>query len=209
MKTIRRGFTLVEVMVAAALGVLVLGLAAGYLVPALRASDRGSSEVEMEQQAVLALSQIERDAGRTTPEGLSLRAEAPVCLAVNPRDEVEPDGTVVWSDSYIIYSFDKKRGLLIRRQWPPGMPTPTAAEQVRIHPKRLTPARLAQIAAAAPVHYSVVARGVQDFRILQAGTDGLVRQPIHIVLTLQRKVPGHQTPEQWIYSRSLFVREQQ
>lgn len=205
----RRGFTLIELVVASALAALVLGLGAAFLVPALRASSRSAARVELEQRAVLALSRLVKDIEHTSPAGMSLRSNDPVCVAVNPLEEVRPNGDLIWSESYVIYYHDSAQGLFIRRLWPPGNPTPTSAQTKRARPKKLTPMELADIVSNPPVDYTVLARDVTDFQILQAGDDFLVKQPVRFELTLERKVAGgRQQDERVVYSRTAFAREQ-
>lgn len=205
----RRAFTLIELVVAAALAALVLGLGSAYLVPALRATSRSAARVELEQRAVVALSRLVNDIEHTAPAGMSLRSSAPVCVAVNRLDEVRPNGDLIWSDAYVIYYHDSVNNLLIRRLWPPGDPAPNSAQTKRGKPKKLSPSELADIVSRPPVDYSILARDVQSFEILQAGDDLLVKQPVQFRLTLERKVAGgRRQDERVVYSRTAFAREQ-
>ncbi|MGE0492092.1 MAG: hypothetical protein AB7S38_22955 [Vulcanimicrobiota bacterium] len=205
---IRRAFTLAEIVIAATLALLVLGLAAGYLMPALRASTRSATRVELDQRAVIALSRLVREAESTSPAGLSLRSTDPVCVAVNPLEEVRPNGDLIWSESYVIFYFDRARGQLLRRQWPPGDPAPTPAQTRRSKPKKLTPDELADIVSR-PAPVSVLARDVTSFSILQSGDDLLMKMPIRFELVMEKTIAGgRQQAERVVYSRTAFTREQ-
>jgi type II secretory pathway pseudopilin PulG len=212
------GFTLFEVIVFIALTLVLLGLAAGFLVPALRLSSRASLKIEMQQQAVAALSRLSREAQLTSVGGLTLRTTSPpVALAINPLKEVQADGTMIWDTRFIVYFCEG--GRLVRRQWPPGPPEQTPDESMEGRAKRLSGERLLQVVepllsstspTPAALDYNVVATGVTEFSIEAGGDDAEVRQPIQFRLTLQRRgnLGKEDNVETFTYSRTVYLRNQ-
>jgi prepilin-type N-terminal cleavage/methylation domain-containing protein len=209
-----RGYTLIEIMLAVGLFGFIMAVAIGYLVPSLHYSMRTSLRAEEEQQAVIALNRLVADSLTTAPSGFSPSSTAPLAVGICPLASVQADGTQVWSSSFIIYWYDASSGCLLRRQWPPGGPLPTAQELDTTTPRKLLPARLAQIVAvpATPAQHEIVmARSVQSFNIIYPypGTDDLLVQPVQFKLVLTRSGnTGQQTPETLTYVRSVFVRNQ-
>ncbi|MHB2019228.1 MAG: PulJ/GspJ family protein, partial [Candidatus Xenobia bacterium] len=133
----RTAFTIVELLVAATLSILLLGMMFAFLIPTMRASVRGSSRVEMQQQAVVALSRMAEDLEATAAAGIALyvdpanynppavvpaqgpnwtpmlMSEAPaaggpgVIMSVVKLNNVNAQGQQVWDTSAIVYNWDK------------------------------------------------------------------------------------------------------
>ncbi len=218
----RRAYSLLEVILSLALITLVMGLTLAFLFPALRASVRGTLRVEMQQQAVTALNRLCSDVRRTSVAGLSLRSgPPPIAVAACPVSgpdlrsgqpgPMQPDGTVVWSDFFVIYYLDESSRKLMRREWPPGPPAPTVEETTIIKPRRLSPARLAQILSQPAANEMVLATDVASFEIEPGpgGSDSEVAQPVRFRLVLERRGnTGHLSQERFIYTRSVFLRNQ-
>lgn len=203
---VHKGFTLLELVVAAALAFLVLGLATAYFIPAMRISARVGTRVEMQQMAAAALAHLERDLRTTSTGGVSLKSVAPAAVAANPLERVAPDGTLVWSATYLVTFFDQ--GRLRRREWPPEPPVRNSRYLVPSRAKRLEPAVL-QSLTQPPFGGAVttLASGVTAFRILQAGTDQALVQPLRFELELEREVASDRR-ERLRYSRTVFLSEQ-
>src|SRR5579883_2669017 len=100
-----------------------------FLVPTMRASVRGSSRVEMQQQAVVALSRMAEDLEATAPAGIAIYAPdampadkadlpqlgpnwAPLLMVNGPVDmsivrlnNVNASGQQVWDSHAVIYNW--------------------------------------------------------------------------------------------------------
>ena len=124
-----RAFTLVELLVAATLSILLLGMMFAFLVPTMRASVRGSSRVEMQQQAVVALSRMAEDLEATAPAGIAIYApdampanaadlpqlganwtpllmvKDPVDMSIVRLNNVNASGQQVWDTHAVIYNW--------------------------------------------------------------------------------------------------------
>lgn len=180
----RRGFTLTEVMVASSLLLLALGLALGYLLPAVRAAGRLRARSHLQQSAVVALREIAAGAATTSPRGFSWSFAPTVALAFNPVDEVQlADAALRWSDHYDIIWWSQSDHTLRKRRWPPGPPSPSELEGTSIRAKRLSPERIAEILSGEP-QGRILARGVKRFKLSHGGTEGALIQPITVELSL-------------------------
>lgn len=218
----RRGLTLLEVLVTAALLTLVVTLGLNFLLPVMRGATRGTLRVEMQQQATMALTLLSNDLRRTSVSGLSLRSSPePVVAAACPVSSpdlrtglpppMQPDGTVVWSDFFLLYSWSSSTGKLTRREWPPGPPLATPMELSILRARRLSPERLAEVVSVPNPTERVLATGVVSFEILPApgGSDTLVVQPVRFRLVLERKGnTGQELPERFTLIRSAYLRNQ-
>lgn len=176
----RRGFTLVEVMVAGALSILVMGLVYAFLVPTMRAQLRGSTRAQLQLEATTALETIARDLYRSAPGAWSLRSEPPAALGLMRQDTVLTTGQRAWETFVIVYAQLDDR--LVRRQWPPeppslGIPPPGGGA-----PLRLGPAELAQVANTPAARSRWLARDVEKMAFSQEG-DCLI-----LSLTLNRRI---------------------
>lgn len=190
----RRGFTLVEVLVASALLLLLLGLTFGYLVPALRGAGRVRVLSQLQQTSAVVFSKIQAAASTTAPGGLSWSSGGAVepapgaglmALGFNPVDELQGVNALLrWTAKFELFWWDREAGLLRQRSWPPGPPSAVEAEATVVRAKRLGAERLAEVVGAdAPS--LILARGVTDFRVTQRGDDeGELIQPITVSLTL-------------------------
>lgn len=223
-KRSKAAFTLIEMLAVCFLLSLTLSLSIEFLIPAIRASTRGSIRVDLQQEAIHALSSLCSEMQRSSPSGISLNSSTnPIAVAVCPLSRpasragepapVQPNGTLVWSSFFSLYYVEPASGEFRLQEWPPvgasAMLNPTAAESDTARPRRLDPLRLRQVIAsgqAAP--FSVLARGVRKFQILYptGGTDLLYIQPVTFRLTLGRTGNTGETQEQrFIYSRTVSV----
>lgn len=200
----KRGFTILEIMVSAALLLLATGLIFQFLVPALQASSRSQVRVEMQQTATVALEYMVRDLERTSPGGVTLESGI---LAVNPVEQLQNDGTLIWEDVFVVYYWDTTNQRLIRREWPPGPPAPRPEHLFRGRAKRLDSAILSQISVPAPDD-RVMATGVIDFAVEDTGT-GVLAQPLTVRLRLQRGAnTGRSEQETFEMKRVVYLEKQ-
>lgn len=182
----RGGFTLVELLVAFALFLVVITLTFGYLIPAGKAAYRFRERSHLQQSAVIALSKISAAAATTSPGGFSWSdgEDGVVAVGFNPWRELQAaNGLLRWEDSYELFWWDQGKHQLRQRRWPPGPPAPTPDESTLVRPKRLLPARLAEVVETTSPALTL-AYGVTDFSVVQQGADGELVQPVVISITL-------------------------
>ncbi|MHB2017607.1 MAG: PilW family protein [Candidatus Xenobia bacterium] len=182
----RRGFTLVEVLVASTLALLVMGMAFMLLVPAMHAFARGSAQSQTQSDLLIALSRLDADLESGSPEGIAfVSSGTQSVLAIQPMDRPAPDGTPQWQAQMIVFTWLQSRQALYRQVWTnlpnglplqPTSPTKLTSEQLSLLPPGPTAVKLAE--------------GVTAFTI-DAGlpSDRGLSGPLILGLTVQRS-PG-------------------
>lgn len=99
------GMTLVEVLVAAFLGSLVLYVLISTLIPALKASAMGSTRVSLDQRGTLACSRLIRALKATSRAGLLAETRDGVgLLSTHPLEGILPDSKQKWADHLVIFT---------------------------------------------------------------------------------------------------------
>ncbi|MEW6284034.1 MAG: prepilin-type N-terminal cleavage/methylation domain-containing protein [Candidatus Eremiobacterota bacterium] len=165
----RRGLTMVELLVSMAVFSLLAALLVSALVAVMRMSYRGTLRANLQGQATLAITRLVGDLQRSSPAGVSMSSGA---VAICPMDGLTGQGTAVWGSSLAIYSRDGRR--LLRERWPPGPPDPSR-QLAPSFPIHLTPQELAAFASGTNGTEVVLARDVEEFRLSGAGADLSIR----------------------------------
>lgn len=134
----RRGLSLIEVLVGATLGFLILGLLSQLMVSSMRVTEKGGERVGRDQKALLLGERLTRDLRTTTKNGIAVHsATNSLKLSIHPR-KLET-ATIVWEPRVIFYDWDGSR-LTSTRLNLPVAPTsavaPTLAELAALTPDR-------------------------------------------------------------------------
>jgi len=172
------------VLVAGALGIMLMTLLFNFLVPTMRASVRGATRVELQQMAVIALNKMAADVQNTAPAGLSLNTTAPVSVGIVRILTVMGDGRQVWEQKMIVYSL--QGDVLIRKEYPPSPPS-VVLNLTGNAPLRVAGSVLAQIANERNGTETSVAMGVYRFDVSTAGAAGTVMDPVTITIGLKER----------------------
>lgn len=218
----RRGISVLEIVIALTIVLVVSSIGALLLQSSSRAAIRTTLRTEMQQQALIAMQRLVTDLRRSCCSGVSIRSgAAPIAIAICPLSQarlragaqpgVANSGELLWSDFFMLYSYDAAAHTLNYREWPPGGPAPTAEEIDPTRPRRLAAGRIAQILNDAPLRPVILLSGLTAFEISYppGGSDLLLIQPVTLKITLQRKGnTGHPEPETYTYQRSVFLPEQ-
>lgn len=172
----RPGFTLAEVLVAAALGLLVLGMTTRLLVPSARYLARGSATANAQRVAAMTIARLQQDLARSSGLGVKLAsADGMSLISIQPTDDVTPDAQLVWQPRVVLYVWHQKQRRLTRG-WR-DLPADTSLE----HPADLDTQSLVQLAGQSTD--PVLATGVVDFSLTHAGAT-LVESPISLRIGL-------------------------
>ncbi len=160
-----RGVTLLEALLTCALLGLFLTLILQVVVPAGRATTRGSEQAEVQQLASVTLDRLGQELRPCTPAGVTFQNGY---LSLQPLVDVDTDGRQMWARELIVYHWDGQG--LNRRTWPPGPPqlarTPQSGQA--FNPSG---AQLARIGTEGAMRR--VAAGMTDFQV-QKQPDGTV-----------------------------------
>lgn len=175
--SVRRGFTLVEVLVTIVLVSIGLTVLTMALVPSLRLSLRGHQRIELQQSGQLALRSLQDDLSHSARAGLRLGEG---WLSLHRLREVSAGGAQVWEDHLVVYRWPGET--LTRSLW-----RPADLDLARpLQPDSIPEAELSQT--------RVVAKGAESVRIALGA-------PMRVELTLRRG-DNRLTLERWIYLRN-------
>ena len=97
------GLSLIEVLTAMGLGAIVLYLLVALLIPGIRASSRGTHQVDLHQRALIVSQRLMSTLQRSARAGISVHQTAPseLMLTVHPR---KPDTSgIFWEQSLHLY----------------------------------------------------------------------------------------------------------
>jgi prepilin-type N-terminal cleavage/methylation domain-containing protein len=202
---VKRGFSLLEVLVAAGLLGLLLVLTFGYLLPAAKAAYRYQTRGHLQQTALVALSLIEAAADTTSPAGVSWSKTSPIAIGFNPVDALQPSNAILtWTDRYEIFWWDETERTLKLTEWPPSPPSPTTEESSTVRAKRLPPERLSEIIETA-TKTRTLAYGVTNFTVDHPGAEDTLIQPVTITIELT-ELGREDRDDAQKYSHSLTFR---
>lgn len=118
----RRALTLVEVLIAATVATLILGILYRFLVPVMEGSKRGAEAVEAQQTAATTMSRVVTALHHTSPDSLFIEDG---WLAFRTAQDTTPEGKTVWSERLTVFHLSD--GRLEQAEYPLSGAEPTAA----------------------------------------------------------------------------------
>ncbi|MGE0494867.1 MAG: PilW family protein [Vulcanimicrobiota bacterium] len=126
-----RGFTLAELLVAIALGVVTLAILVSLVMATVRVSFRGTARVQLQQSALTATNRLAEDLANAPIAGVTMWQQPDSFrLAIHRLGNVGLDGEQVWADTLLVYGWNKSDGRLVRLEVP-GMGTERARRPTR------------------------------------------------------------------------------
>ena len=189
----RRGLTLVEVLVFSALSLLLIGLIVRLLLPSLRASSRASAQVELQQMATHAILSLSRDLARCNGSSISVSdSTGPSGLAYVRSAGVSSSGRRVWEEvaTFVVRLPEERR--LIRQTYPPAPPELGVTFLPSLAPS-FSPSNLAQVASQPNSTRRNLASEVEEFEVSHLGSGNDQFTPaLRIRLRLQKQVASNQ-----------------
>ena len=218
----RRGASVIEMIITLTIVLVVTAIGALLMQSTSRATIRTTLRTEMQQQALVAIQRLVTDLRRSCCAGVAIRSgAAPQAIAICPMSQpglrsgsqtgVLNNGELLWSDFFLIYSYDAAAKTLNYREWPPGNPAPNTEESDVTKPRRLAPGRIAEILNIPAFRQGTLISGLSEFEISYppGGSDLLMIQPVTLKVVLQRRgATGRPEPETFTYRRSFFLPEQ-
>lgn len=106
----RQGFTLLEVLVSAFLGALVLYVLITLLIPAMRMSALGTTRVDLDQRATLLEQRLIRSLKSTNRAGVMTAShEGGVLLTTHPIEGSLTGSKQKWADYLVLFSWENKQ----------------------------------------------------------------------------------------------------
>lgn len=204
MRSCRRGLTLLEMIVAAALFGLLATLIVQVLVPVGKGSVRATQQVELQQSAALALDQLARDVTASAPRGVTVAAsggtaaDSTALVGIQRLQDVAADGSQVLDDRLVVVWWNAQEGRLWRKTWPPGPPDDD--DHLPGTQWRLSAAELGQVAAAQNGYERMLARNVKSFSLT------LNAESVSVKLSLEAPAPDGRPPERFELERHIYLR---
>ncbi|MHB2019507.1 MAG: PilW family protein [Candidatus Xenobia bacterium] len=196
----RRGMSLVELMIATAVGVIVLGMASTFLITSTRVSTRSLTRVTLEEEATLAMDRLVADIEQTVLMGISTYptdgTTAPVLISILPIETPLPDGRQRFGTHPIVYQWD---GATFTRRI-------VDANSLNIKISETTPINfpgtvLAQMVNLPGTQQQVLETGVTFFRVTQTGN------AFTLTLHAERHAnTGNVAPEAFTVNRCVALR---
>lgn len=175
----RRGFSLVELMVTSSLTLMVVSLLYVMLVAGMRLYRHGSARSELQVSATMSLSRLAADLDRTTPPGVSVRPDG---LSLVPLRGISADGRQLWLEELILYYREAGTQALLRRHCPP-VPEDVSLALDPTRPLALSEEELQVLFLAASPPAVVMARDVVSFEVTRPQGPRL----LHVRLELARE----------------------
>ena len=179
-----RAMTLLELLVALALGALVLTVLTRFFLTTLRVGQRSVVRSKLQQTGMTALLGLISDLQQANAGGLTFLPDAALemrdCL-IHPVEDVSGEGLPRYS-SQVLLHYQLHSDRLLRRSFERRWPSPIALRSGE--PMRFTPDQVLQLnrARAREKHFP----GVVGFRINTPGVDpGFVGNPLRIELYLK------------------------
>jgi len=208
------GFTLLEVILAAALVLMLGALAVGFLNPSLRALSRGSTRADMQQDAMVALGRLCADLQATATSAVGLlnpeaSGPGPVVISlVRVETTAPPTGEAQWETSVIAYVWDRASERVVRRVFATANPVISGMGLSGLSPRRADDATLTRMASMSnPAGDEVLAIGVKQFRVATAGSGkSYVSPPFTIRIEMARAGSHRNEPERYVMTRSVTTR---
>lgn len=207
-----KGATLFEVLVAAALTLLLLSMVVNFLIPTMRYSIKGAVTAEIQQEALRAVNRICRDLESSGTAGVSLfspeSGKGPLYLAVIRLSDVLPDGTRAWEESLTVYSWKGPGEPLIQKVWDASCPPEIGATIGSAAPSRFSLSDLAAIAEEQGLEGKTLVRDVSYFAITCPDSES-VGSPLKMNITISRKAAAGGTHTvNFAISRTINLRNQ-
>ena len=218
----RRGFTLIEIMVASVLALILFGLLILTVMPLMRQSIRGYERIVLSQTALVASSRLATDLQTTTlagmvlpppdatPPGLVLgdssrrsKATGKVkqFVSLQPIDWVSDQGAKLWIQELVLYQWDPTQQSITRARWKPPTAGPSDLTLSADGPTLPSATQIPILLSGSTLQR--LAHGVVAFRFALEPDGSL---PLTLEMRLEQLVPGRAEPESFSMSRKFYMR---
>lgn len=97
-----RGYTLIEILIAAGLALLILGVMVQLVISGMKVSEKGTLRAELQQKALLFNQRFERDLRLTAKSGLGIEAALEGSL-ISIHRRKQDLASVVWEEHTVLY----------------------------------------------------------------------------------------------------------
>jgi prepilin-type N-terminal cleavage/methylation domain-containing protein len=140
---VRRGFTLLEILMATLLFGLLSALLYGLMIQGLQRSRALATETVRQHQGQVLQAMLHNDLLTSAPEGCLIQSD---CLAVVPLNQVDAGGEVHWANYLLLYILSDRT--LQRHEIRTDKVDLSGLELGRVQPPKLTASTLQPVKAA-------------------------------------------------------------
>lgn len=169
----KQAFTLMEMIVAAVIFLVIVGLFFFLLVPTLRNTGSRSARAELGQAAAVTMNRLGAALKSTVPG--AIKAYPDTGFALTPMSDLSPDGRQQFAANLTVVVFDKPQRVLAIGQWAPATsPDPNVWIQA---PPDLT---------VALTNRKQLTANVDEFAI-SCTPEGAVTSPVNLRMVLTKK----------------------
>lgn len=199
MSKAKRGFSLVEILIASSLAAAIATVMVMFLVTSLQAQARTAVRVDLQEQGIMAANRIVKDLQTTVLGGICVRRctpgnpAYPEILSVQPLIGVgtgDPPSQL-YARQWIIYSWAPEQGKILRYLYPPDPDHPAAGGPkmtTTLVPKRIDQDGLLWISQQSPVGVSTLGGDVTAMNITNPAAPPGLTSPITLTISLTKQV---------------------
>lgn len=180
------GFTVVEMMVVAAVMIVILVLLTDMFVTAMRHTHSGRVKVDMQSRALFAMKRWEDDIETASARYMVTSLGERSCVALTSADAVNGNRTVTWKEEIVCWGLLPEKEQLIRDTYPPAVPV-FAGKPSPSTPYVPTPSELEELIKESSGKEKIMCEDVKEFSLTdrEEGAD-LSKQPLVFKLKLRR-----------------------
>jgi len=191
----RRGYSLVEVMVAGGVAFLLSMMVFYVILPSFRIVGEGQIRTELQQQGELAIQQVVADLQNTVPTGVSLaipsNATESMIVATHPLNPTLSTGTLSFQNQLLIFWHNPVKKQLLRKRYSPPDPSGVVLSFQPFTALQTTRGNLELICSSINQTERSYAKNVESFRVEKEFTTGGEVYACRILL--QKPIPGKNT----------------
>lgn len=201
------GMSIVEVMVLAAVTLVLVGLLAQIFIVATRRTEDSRVRVDLQQNGLSVLRSLERDLALTSVQSLTVFDGTPYALALTRISHWNANPGVNWEKKQMIYVFDKSEKTLTFETYPPKAPA-FADELTEFTPYRPTPGELLAVATTQGGQERILSSSIEEFRLTDrnGSTTQFQTMPLILEMKFRRKLSTSERYADFSVERRLYLR---
>lgn len=188
----RRGFTLIEIVIASAISLLIMTAVAQLFVSGGRIFARGQTRADLQASGLVGLNRLVGELRRTSLDTLTVTAtptSTPKAVAFRIEDlHVGQPALFAPSSVFVLYYLDADKHAMIRKTWPSGNDVTINPDPI-VNNRRLSAAEIALICTHPNGTEHAAAACVGDLTVSPQSFPGITPVgTVQITLSLQQEV---------------------
>lgn len=193
----RRGFTLIEIVIASAISLLIMTAVAQLFVTGGRVFARSQTRADLQASGLVGLNKMVGEIRRTSVDTLTVAATAtstPKAVAFRVEDlHVGQPALFAPSSTFVLYYLDTAQHAVIRKIWPSGNDVTLNSDPI-VTNRRLSASEIALICTHPNGTERTAAACVGDLTVSPESFPGVVPvSMVQITLSLQQELSSSET----------------